>query len=170
GSRRRSACTVDRPANPAPSTVMLWVMRNVAGGAARRRRRDTGPESRVVGAAMLTRRALPPRGRARRSRAAVARAVSSRHPACSRRRTRSRSGHAAPAGAKGHEGDGASMRDPSPTTQARVARHGGREALALALQASRADTLATFAACESALPDLRVPLRAELNPPLWELG
>lgn len=62
------------------------------------------------------------------------------------------------------------MRDPSPTTQARVARHGGREALALALQASRADTLATFAACESALPDLRVPLRAELNPPLWELG
>ena len=56
------------------------------------------------------------------------------------------------------------MRDPSPTTQARVARHGGREALALALQASRADTLATFAACESALPDLRVPLRAELNP------
>lgn len=36
--------------------------------------------------------------------------------------------------------------------------------------ASRADTLATFAACERALPSLRVPLRAELNPPLWELG
>ncbi len=35
---------------------------------------------------------------------------------------------------------------------------------------SRADTLATFALYERALPGLRVPLREELNPPLWELG
>ncbi len=43
-------------------------------------------------------------------------------------------------------------------------------ALAQALRASRDDTLASFAALARALPDLRVPLRAELNPPLWELG
>jgi ergothioneine biosynthesis protein EgtB len=49
-------------------------------------------------------------------------------------------------------------------------RRAGREALAAALQASRADTLATFAACERALPHLVVPQRDELNPPLWELG
>jgi ergothioneine biosynthesis protein EgtB len=49
-------------------------------------------------------------------------------------------------------------------------RRAGREALAAALQASRADTLATFAACERALPQLVVPQRDELNPPLWELG
>jgi ergothioneine biosynthesis protein EgtB len=35
---------------------------------------------------------------------------------------------------------------------------------------ARADTLASFAAYERALPGLAVPLRAELNPPLWELG
>ena len=51
-----------------------------------------------------------------------------------------------------------------------LARHGGRDALTQALQASRADTLATFAVYEKALADLQVPLRAELNPPLWELG
>ena len=49
-------------------------------------------------------------------------------------------------------------------------RRTGRDALAAALQASRRETLATFAVCEAALPDLRVPKRAELNPPLWELG
>ena len=49
-------------------------------------------------------------------------------------------------------------------------RRAGREALAAALQASRADTLATFAVFERALPGLAVPQRAELNPPLWELG
>ena len=43
-------------------------------------------------------------------------------------------------------------------------------ALTQALRDSRADTLATFARVEQALPDLRVPQRAELNPPLWELG
>lgn len=43
-------------------------------------------------------------------------------------------------------------------------------ALAVALQASRRDTLATFAAFEAALPGLAVPQRAEFNPPLWELG
>ena len=52
----------------------------------------------------------------------------------------------------------------------RAAREGGRDALARALQDSRQDTLATFAALERALPELRVPMRAELNPPLWELG
>jgi len=49
-------------------------------------------------------------------------------------------------------------------------RHAGRSDLAAALQASRADTLATFAAYEQALPALSVPQRDELNPPLWELG
>ena len=44
--------------------------------------------------------------------------------------------------------------------------------LAQALRDSRRDTLATFAVFEAALsrPGLRVPYRAELNPPLWELG
>jgi ergothioneine biosynthesis protein EgtB len=50
------------------------------------------------------------------------------------------------------------------------ARCGGRSALASALLASRADTLATFDLYTRALPDLAVPLRDELNPPLWELG
>ncbi len=49
-------------------------------------------------------------------------------------------------------------------------RRASRDALATALQASRRDTLATFAVYEAALPELRVPQRAELNPPLWELG
>ncbi len=51
-----------------------------------------------------------------------------------------------------------------------LARLGPPAALADALSASRADTLATFAACERALPGLQVPQRPELNPPLWELG
>ena len=51
-----------------------------------------------------------------------------------------------------------------------AARQGGIDALAAALQASRHDTLTTFAAYEQALPGLRVPLHAERNPPLWELG
>jgi len=51
-----------------------------------------------------------------------------------------------------------------------AARSGGRHLLVQALQASRRDTLATFAACAAALPGLAVPMRAELNPPLWELG
>jgi ergothioneine biosynthesis protein EgtB len=62
------------------------------------------------------------------------------------------------------------MHDSSLTAAALEARQGSPEALAAALAASRADTLATFAACEAALPGLAVPLRAELNPPLWELG
>ncbi len=62
------------------------------------------------------------------------------------------------------------MHDASLTRPALDARQGPREALAEALVASRADTLSTFAAYERALPDLRVPLLAELNPPLWELG
>jgi iron(II)-dependent oxidoreductase len=51
-----------------------------------------------------------------------------------------------------------------------TARSGGRDALGAALRSSRADTLATFAVYERALPGLQVPQRAELNPPLWELG
>jgi len=50
------------------------------------------------------------------------------------------------------------------------ARQGDAAALGAALQASRRDTLATFAAYESALPGLQVSPHAELNPPLWELG
>ena len=42
--------------------------------------------------------------------------------------------------------------------------------LARALRASRADTLATFAAVERSAGGLRVPVRASINPPLWELG
>jgi ergothioneine biosynthesis protein EgtB len=51
-------------------------------------------------------------------------------------------------------------------------RHADAAALAEALRASRADTLATFAAYRRALPDrmMSVPQREELNPPLWELG
>ncbi|MHB1666191.1 MAG: selenoneine synthase SenA [Thiomonas sp.] len=51
-----------------------------------------------------------------------------------------------------------------------AARQGGIDVLADALQASRRDTLATFAVYEQALPGLGVPLHAERNPPLWELG
>ncbi len=54
--------------------------------------------------------------------------------------------------------------------EARLAREGGPDALAAQLRASRADTLATFARFEQALPGLRVPQRTELNLPLWELG
>ena len=59
---------------------------------------------------------------------------------------------------------------PPPASEAREARMGGADTLARALEASRGDTLATFALYEAALPELAVPLRAELNPPLWELG
>lgn len=62
------------------------------------------------------------------------------------------------------------MHDASLTRAAAAARRGDPEALAVALAASRADTLATFAAYEAALPGLTVPLRAEVNPPRWELG
>jgi ergothioneine biosynthesis protein EgtB len=64
----------------------------------------------------------------------------------------------------------ASLNDAAVAPAARAARQGGTTELAAALQASRADTLATFAVYEAALPGLAVPLRAELNPPLWELG
>ncbi|HQR55627.1 MAG TPA: hypothetical protein PLW72_06525, partial [Burkholderiaceae bacterium] len=61
------------------------------------------------------------------------------------------------------------MHDASLPRMAQVARQGSAAALAEALTASRADTLATFALYERALPGCSVPLRAELNPPLWEL-
>ncbi|MDQ2778798.1 MAG: SUMF1/EgtB/PvdO family nonheme iron enzyme [Pseudomonadota bacterium] len=53
-----------------------------------------------------------------------------------------------------------------------LARQGDARWLADALQASRADTLATFVATAAALTDLRrsVPQRPQFNPPLWELG
>jgi iron(II)-dependent oxidoreductase len=62
------------------------------------------------------------------------------------------------------------MHDASLTRAALDARRGPPETLAAALLQSRADTLATFAAFERALPGLAVPMRPELNPPLWELG
>ncbi len=51
-------------------------------------------------------------------------------------------------------------------------RAAGAEVLAQALRDSRRDTLATFAAVDAALAQTgqTVPQRAELNPPLWELG
>jgi iron(II)-dependent oxidoreductase len=62
------------------------------------------------------------------------------------------------------------MHDASVTAAAHHARSGLPADLAAALQASRADTLATFAVYERHLSGLKVPLAAELNPPLWELG
>ena len=62
------------------------------------------------------------------------------------------------------------MHDASVTPAAHAARQGGAAALAQALSDTRRDTLATFALFERDLPGLSVPLRAELNPPLWELG
>ena len=62
------------------------------------------------------------------------------------------------------------MHDVRLSAPALEARRGSREALAEALAASRADTLSTFAVYARAIPDLVVPLREELNPPLWELG
>jgi len=56
------------------------------------------------------------------------------------------------------------------STPAHSARCGHAAELARELQASRRDTLATFDAYARALRDLAVPYRAELNPPLWELG
>jgi EgtB-related family protein len=53
-----------------------------------------------------------------------------------------------------------------------AARRAGPDALALALQASRADTLATFDVMHNALlaAGRRVPQEAIFNPLLWELG
>lgn len=58
----------------------------------------------------------------------------------------------------------------APTGAAAAARGGDPLSLALALQACRQDTLSIFAAFETSLPGLQVPLSPELNPPLWELG
>ena len=51
-----------------------------------------------------------------------------------------------------------------------AARQAGAGWLAAALQASRQDTLATFASCARGLVKLQVPQCSTLNPPLWELG
>jgi gamma-glutamyl hercynylcysteine S-oxide synthase len=53
---------------------------------------------------------------------------------------------------------------------AEVARQADAMQLALALAASRRDTLATWAVFEQQLPSLTVPMQPTLNPPLWELG
>jgi len=53
---------------------------------------------------------------------------------------------------------------------ANAARHADPIALATALQASRQDTLSTFAVFERSLEGLCVPQGDTLNPPLWELG
>jgi gamma-glutamyl hercynylcysteine S-oxide synthase len=49
-------------------------------------------------------------------------------------------------------------------------RRAGAAMLAGALQSSRQDTLRTFEAYAAGLDPLDVPLRGDLNPPLWELG
>ena len=59
---------------------------------------------------------------------------------------------------------------PTEYAAAHTARMGGAQALGEALLATRRDTLQTFAACEQTIASLQVPERAELNPPLWELG
>lgn len=71
---------------------------------------------------------------------------------------------------RGDQDNGFRMHEPSVTSIAHQARCGRPADLAAALQACRADTLATFAVFERHLPGLRVPMTAELNPPLWELG
>jgi len=53
---------------------------------------------------------------------------------------------------------------------ANSAREADAAWLAAALQASRRDTLATFAIFERSLDRLSVPQQPTLNPPLWELG
>ncbi len=50
------------------------------------------------------------------------------------------------------------------------ARTAGAKALAQALQATRARTLALIEAWHQAAPDLSVPRLPEMNPPLWEWG
>lgn len=49
-------------------------------------------------------------------------------------------------------------------------RTAGPQALAHALQATRARTLGLMQAWQNALPDLSVPPLPEMNPPLWEWG
>ena len=51
-----------------------------------------------------------------------------------------------------------------------AARSAGPEALTAALRNSRQQTLRSFKAWATGVPDLAVPCRSELNPPLWELG
>jgi gamma-glutamyl hercynylcysteine S-oxide synthase len=59
----------------------------------------------------------------------------------------------------------------APDIESAQMRRAGKELLSLALMDSRNHTLRWIAAYEKALgPALQVPLRAELNPPLWELG
>jgi len=58
--------------------------------------------------------------------------------------------------------------DPAPV--AAGLRQAGAAELARSLQASRQDTLATWAVYAQALPDLAVPQDDTFNPPCWELG
>jgi hypothetical protein len=59
-----------------------------------------------------------------------------------------------------------------PVTDSPRLREAGRELLSLALMDARNHTLRLFAVWEEALAarGFAVPLMAELNPPLWELG
>ncbi len=61
-------------------------------------------------------------------------------------------------------------RDVTPVRGDASWRDAGPSVLATALQASRADTLATFEVIERSAAGLQVPRRQTLNPPLWELG
>ncbi len=54
--------------------------------------------------------------------------------------------------------------------EASRARSGNADYLSKALADTRAQTMRSAAAYTAALPGLSVPQRAELNPPLWELG
>jgi ergothioneine biosynthesis protein EgtB len=60
----------------------------------------------------------------------------------------------------------------APSVDAARMRSAGKDLLSLALIDARNHTLRWIAACEAGLGGaaLTVPLRAEINPPLWELG
>jgi ergothioneine biosynthesis protein EgtB len=60
----------------------------------------------------------------------------------------------------------------APSVDAARMRSAGKDLLSLALIDARNHTLRWIAACEAGLDGaaLTVPLRAEINPPLWELG
>ena len=60
----------------------------------------------------------------------------------------------------------------APDIDSPAVRRAGRDALSLALIDARNRSLRWLAACEAALPapDLKVPLLAEIDPPLWSFG
>jgi len=60
----------------------------------------------------------------------------------------------------------------APGVETAAVRRAGKDVLSLALIDARNHTLRWVAACEEALggPAMTVPLKAEINPPLWEVG